>query len=107
LRRIIAETNWTAARKISAKFVVAGRDGSKVLNLVEEALDKVALAVKREIAIAFGLSVGFGGNCRRDFSLRKAIDEQISAVGLVRDQGSRIGIFNEDAGSDALVTVTL
>jgi 3-deoxy-D-arabino-heptulosonate 7-phosphate (DAHP) synthase class II len=32
--------------KISGEFVIAGRDGSKVLNFIEEALDEVALAVK-------------------------------------------------------------
>jgi hypothetical protein len=77
---------------ISGEFVVAGRNSPKVLNFIEEALDDVALAVKCEIAIAFGLSVAFGGNYARDFSLRKAIDERISVVGLVRDQGFRIGI---------------
>ena len=80
--------------KISGEFVVAGRNGAKVLNLVEEALDEVTFAVECEIAIALGLSVGFGGNYRRDFSLRKAIDERISVVGLVCDQGLRIGVFN-------------
>jgi hypothetical protein len=58
-----------------------------VLNFIEEALDEVALAVKCEIAIAFGLSVGFAANYRRDFSRRKAIDEQIGVAGLVCDQG--------------------
>ena len=84
--------------KVSGEFVIAGRNGSKVLNFIEEALDEVALAVKCEIAIAFGLSVGFGRNYRRDFSLRKAIDERISVVGLVCDQGFRIGIFNQGLG---------
>jgi hypothetical protein len=34
--------------KISREFVVTGRNGSKVLNFIEEALDEVALAVKCE-----------------------------------------------------------
>jgi hypothetical protein len=89
--------------RIQGEFVVAGRNGSKVLNFVEEALDEVALAVKCEIAIAFGLSVGFGGNYGRDFSLRKAIDERISVVGLVSDQGFRIGIFNRVLGASQIV----
>ncbi len=56
---------------------------------------RLRLAVECEIAIALGLSIGFGGNYRRDFSLCKAIDERISVVGLVCDQGMRIGIFNQ------------
>jgi hypothetical protein len=61
------------------EFVVGGRNGPKVLNFIEEALDEVALAVKCEIAIAFGLSVAFGGNYGHDFSLRKTIEERIIA----------------------------
>ena len=80
--------------KISGEFVIAGRNGAKVLNLVEEALDEVAFAVECEIAIALGLSVGFGGNYRRDLPLCEALDERISVVGFVCDQGLRIGVFN-------------
>jgi hypothetical protein len=32
--------------KISGEFVVARRNGAKVLNFIEEALDEVALAVE-------------------------------------------------------------
>ena len=58
--------------KISGEFVIAGRNGAKVLNLVEEALDEVTFAVECEIAIALGLPVGFGGNYRRDLPLCEA-----------------------------------
>jgi hypothetical protein len=87
---------------ISGEFVVAARNGPKVLNFIEETLDEVALAVNCKIAIASGLSVAFAGN-RRDFSLRKAIDERISVAGLVCDQGSRIGIFNQVPGASQIV----
>jgi hypothetical protein len=42
--------------KICCQFVVSGRDGPKVLNLVEEALDEIALAVEREIAVPLVLA---------------------------------------------------
>jgi hypothetical protein len=71
------------------EFVVGGRNGPKVLNVIEEALDEVALAVKCEIAIAFGLSVAFGGNYGHDFSLRKTIEERISVVALSAIKASR------------------
>jgi hypothetical protein len=45
--------------------------GAKLLNFIEEALDEVAFAVECEIAIALSLSIGFGRNYGRDFSLRK------------------------------------
>src|SRR5258705_9485339 len=89
--------------EISGEFVVACRNGAKLLNFIEEALDEVALAVECEIAIALGLSIGFGRNYGRDFSLRKTIDERISVVGLVCDQGFRIGIFNHALGASQIV----
>src|SRR5258705_6588101 len=89
--------------EISGEFVVACRNGAKLLNFIEEALDEVALAVECEIAIALGLSIGFGRNYGRDFSLRKTIDERISVVGLVCDQGFRIGIFNQALGASQIV----
>ena len=71
--------------KICCELVVPGRDGAKVLNLVEEALDEIALAVKRKIAVPLGLAVGFWRDDRRNFPLREALDEGISIVGLVCD----------------------
>ena len=89
--------------KICRQLVVSGRDGAKVLHLVEEALDEIALAVKREIAVPLGLAVGFWRDDRRYFPLREAIDEQISIVGLVCDQGVRIGVFNQVLGASQIV----
>jgi hypothetical protein len=54
--------------KICCQFVVLGRDDPKVLNLVEEVLDEIALAVKREIAVP-AWSCGLGDD-RRNFPLR-------------------------------------
>jgi len=56
-----------------------------VLNLVEEALDEIALAIEREIAVPFGLAVGFWRDDRRNFPLREAIDERIR-IGLGQDK---------------------
>src|SRR3984893_1435837 len=92
--------------KICRQFVVSGRDGAKVLNLVEEALDEIALAVKREIAVPFGLAVGFWWDDRRNFPLREAIDEGISIVGLVCDQGFRIGVFNQILGASQIMDLS-
>jgi hypothetical protein len=62
--------------KICRQFVVSGYDGAKGLNLVEEALDEIALAIEREIAVPLGLAIGFWRDDRRDFPLREAIDER-------------------------------
>src|SRR5260370_26213005 len=89
--------------KICRRVVVSGRDGGKVLNLVEEALDEIALAVKREMAVPLGLAVGFWRDDRRNFPLREAIDERISIVGLVCDQGFRVGVFNQVLGASQIM----
>ena len=43
------------------------------------------------------------GELGRDFLLRKAIDERISVVCLVCNQGSRIGIFNQALGTSQIM----
>ena len=53
-----------SGEKISGEFVVACGDGAKVLEFVEEALDKVAFAIECEVAIPRRFAVGFWGNHR-------------------------------------------
>jgi hypothetical protein len=48
--------------KISGMFVVAGRNGVKVLNFIEEARDEVTLAVEREVALSLYLAVAILGD---------------------------------------------
>ena len=45
---------------ISGELVISGGDATKLLELIEEALDEVAFAVKREITSALDLAVSFG-----------------------------------------------
>jgi hypothetical protein len=66
LSKTIAEANWTR-EKISGEFVVACGDGSKMPELIEEALDEVAFAVEREIAKPVGFAVRFRRDDRSDF----------------------------------------
>ena len=69
------------------ELVVACRDGSKVFEFIEEALDEVAFAVEREIASPGRLAIGFWRDHRCDSSLRESVDQQISVVSLVTQQG--------------------
>src|SRR5262249_24937966 len=70
-------------------------DGSEVLELVEEALNKIALAVECEIACSRGLAVVLGWNDRRDLALGEGIDERVSVVSLVTDQGIWVDVFDQ------------
>ena len=46
--------------KIYREFVIARRDGPKVLEFVEEALDEITLAIQSKIAGQWGVAVGGG-----------------------------------------------
>ena len=66
-----------------------------MLEFIEEALDEVALAVEREIAIPRGLAVGLRRDHRSDSPLGQGVDKGIGVERLVADQGVGIGAFNE------------
>jgi hypothetical protein len=46
-----------ACEKIALGLLVARGDGPEMLDCIEEPLDEVALAVEREVAITFDLSI--------------------------------------------------
>ena len=79
--------------KICRQFVVSGRDGAKVLNLVEEALDEIALPVKREIAVPLGFAVGFWRDDRRNFPLREALEHFSIRLGVSRVREISVTFF--------------
>lgn len=66
-----------------------------MLNLVEETLDKVALAVECIIAIARQLSIRLGRDHRLDTALFERVDQGIGVESLIADQGARIGVFEQ------------
>jgi hypothetical protein len=70
-------------KKISGKFVVACRDGAKVLEFVEEALDEISLAIQSEIAGQWRRATRMGRNHRDDFPLGEDTDERVGVVRLV------------------------
>ena len=53
-------------REIAPSFLVACGDASGVFDELEESFDQIALAVKREIAIAFVLPIRLWRNDRLD-----------------------------------------
>lgn len=56
---------------ISGELVISGGDATKLLELIEEALDGVAFAVKRKITSALDLAVGFGRDHGCDVACRE------------------------------------
>lgn len=84
-----------AGEKVFCELVVACRDGTKVLEFVEEALDQVALAIKGEVAGQWDRTAGMGRNDRSDLPVGEGFDEGISIIGLVTDQSRRIGLLEQ------------
>jgi hypothetical protein len=66
-----------------------------MLEFVEEALDEIALAIEREVAIPRRFAIGFWRNHRGDSSLSEGIDQLISVVSLVAKQGVWIGAVDQ------------
>jgi hypothetical protein len=58
-------------------------DGAKVFEFIEEALDKIAFTIEREIAGPRRLAVGFRRDHRRDVSRGESIEERVGIVGLI------------------------
>jgi len=84
-----------ASDEISGELVVACGDGAKVLEFIEEALDQVALAIKREVAGTRFLAVGFGWNHRRDVAPLERFDEGVGIEGLVAKQRPWLDTFQQ------------
>jgi len=95
-----------AREKISRELVVAGGDGAKVLEFIEEALDEIALAVKGKVTGWRRLTVGFGRDHRGDLSLGKRVAERIGIVGLVRDESFRIDRFEQRLRASQIMGLT-
>jgi hypothetical protein len=70
------------------EFIVACGDGTELLEFIEKAFDKIALAVEREIASAWCEAVRLGWNDGSNSPLAQCIDERIGILeGSVRSRG--------------------
>ena len=84
-----------AGEEISGQFVVACGDSSKVLELVEEALDEIALTVEDKITSPRRLAVGFRRNHGGDFALGERIEQRVGVVRLVANQSLWISLLKQ------------
>jgi len=92
-----------SGEEISGEFIVARGDGAKVLELVEEALDEVAFAVEREVAVPRDLAIGFWRDHRTDLPPLESLDQQIGVVSLVPDQSPGIDVFDQRLRASQIV----
>ena len=92
-----------SGEKISGKFVVACGDGAKVLEFIEEALDEIAFAVEREVAIPRDLAIGLWGDHGGDLPPGESVDQRISIVSLIADQGLWIDVIDQRLRASQIV----
>jgi len=85
------------------EFVVAGGDGSEMLEHVEETLDEIAFAIEDEVAPARDFAVGFGWDDGDDRLIVEGGDESVGAERLVGDQGAGIDGFDQRFGAGEIV----
>jgi len=89
--------------EVPCELVVAGGDAPEVFDFVEEALDEIALSVKREIDRALDLDVALGRNVglgaarldERDdaFRIIAAIGDNVAGQANAAEQGRRGGLI--------------
>ena len=72
------------------ELVVAGGDGAILLELAEEPLDQIALAIEREIGVARLGAIGLGRNDGRDGAALEGLDQSVGVVGFVGQE--RVGL---------------
>src|SRR5215207_1931446 len=92
-----------AGEEISGQLVVTGRDGAKMLEFVEEALDEIALAIKGKIAWQRRCTAGMRGNHGGDLPLGKEVDEGVGVICLVAKQSRWVGIGEQCLCADEIV----
>ena len=72
---------------VACGLFVAGCDGAKVLDAVEEAFDEVALAIEREVALARRLAICPRRNDGLDAADFEMLDEAVAIIAFVGEEG--------------------
>jgi hypothetical protein len=69
-----------------------------LLDLAEEALDEIALAVEGEIGLSGVFAVGFRRDDRRDTARFERFDERVGVVALVGEKGIGLDLIEQRHG---------
>ena len=89
--------------EVFGEFVVAGRDPAKMFDLVEEALDQIALSVKRMIDRTLDIAVAAGRDVGPSAATFYQIDDGAGVVAAVCDEvATWLESIDQDRG-DGLV----
>jgi hypothetical protein len=96
---MIAETNCTKARKFRVSLSQRVEMARKCLSLLKKCSTRFAFAIERVVAGPGGLAIGLGRNHRGDVAFGEEVDERVGVIGLLADQGVRIGVFEQQLGA--------
>jgi hypothetical protein len=88
---------------VAGSFVEACGDAAELLELVEEALDEVALAVEIGRDGALDLAVALGGDVGLSAAGCDQVQDGLGVVAAVGDQGSVWGEARQEVGDGGLV----
>ena len=88
-------------KEVGGVFFEAGGDAASMFELIEEALDEIALAVE-DLAVASRHSAAAGcRNASANAALAQDVSEPVGVVGLVGDQAAMDGYHVEQAAGGA------
>ena len=93
-------------KKISGEFIIAGRDGAKVLEFVEEVLNEITLAIEGKIAEQRRGAARVGRNHGGDLPVREGLNEAVGVVCLVGDERSWIGMLEQRLAASEIVVLS-
>jgi hypothetical protein len=87
-----------ACEEVSGSLFVAGCDGAKVLDDVEETFPEVALAIEREVALARRLAICPRPNDGLDAADFELLDEAVAIIAFVGEEGCGFDFLGQDLG---------
>ena len=88
-----------ASEEVACGFLVARGDAPEVLESIEEALDEIAFAVERVVALALDFPVRLGRDDGPDRPDIERGDEAVAVVSLVTDQSLRLDLRGQMFGA--------
>ncbi|ASC06128.1 hypothetical protein S101468_01892 [Acetobacter pasteurianus subsp. pasteurianus] len=77
------------------QFIVAGCDSAKLLEFIEEPLNKVPFAIERKIGFPSCRSVAFWRDDRGNPALYQPIDQPVRVIRLVSKESIRFDVFQK------------
>src|SRR5271166_4474123 len=77
------------------ELIVAGGESAVLLELVEEALDEIALTVEGEIGFARLAAIGFRGDDGRDATLLERLDQRVGVIALIGENGFGLDLVEQ------------